>query len=114
LPLIGRIIGRSDDMLKIRGVMVYPSQIEDVIASHPQTVKEAWQIYVARSDRDLDRATVAVERSVHASSDAAEIAADVRAQLRARLGLNLDVEVHDEGRLPRYEAKAVRVIVRDS
>jgi phenylacetate-CoA ligase len=113
LPLIGRIIGRSDDMLKIRGVMVYPSQIEDVIASHPQTVKEAWQIYVARGDRELDRATVAVERRAHASSDGDEIAADLRAQLRARLGLNVDVEVHDEGRLPRYEAKAVRVVIRD-
>jgi phenylacetate-CoA ligase len=113
LPLIGRIIGRSDDMLKIRGVMVYPSQIEDVIASHPQTVKEAWQIYVARGGRDLDRATVAVERSAHAPSDADEIGADLQAQLRARLGLTLDVEVHDEGSLPRYEAKAVRVVIRE-
>ena len=52
-------------------------------------------------------------RRAHASSDGDEIAADLRAQLRARLGLNLDVEVHDEGRLPRYEAKAVRVIIRE-
>lgn len=43
---IGRIIGRTDDMLKVKGVIVFPSQIEDIIASTPGTVKEAWQIYV--------------------------------------------------------------------
>ena len=48
-PRIGRIIGRSDDMLKVRGVMVFPSQVENIVASVEGTVKEAWQIYVDRS-----------------------------------------------------------------
>jgi phenylacetate-CoA ligase len=92
--------------------LVYPSQVEDVIASHGHTVKEAWQIYVDRNDRVLDEATVAVER--RASSDAAheKIASDLTAQMHARLGIRFRVEVHDEGALPRYKAKAVRVIVR--
>jgi phenylacetate-CoA ligase len=112
LPLVGRILGRSDDMLKVRGVLVFPSQIEDVIAAHEQTVKEAWQVYVDKADRELDRAAVAVERRASSTVERSAIASELRAQLHARLGIRVDVEVHDEGALPRYEAKAVRVIVR--
>jgi phenylacetate-CoA ligase len=113
LPLVGRIIGRSDDMLKIRGVLVYPSQIEDVIASSGDTVKEAWQVYIDRGDRVLDRATIAVEKRAASTLTNAEVANALRTQMHARLGIGFEVEVHDEGALPRYEAKAVRVIVRE-
>jgi len=113
LPLIGRIIGRSDDMLKVRGVIVFPSQIEDVIASHAHTVREAWQVYVDRADRELDRATVAVERRSGAEIAHDDLARELSAMMRARLGIGLNVQVRDEGTLPRYEAKAVRVIVRE-
>jgi phenylacetate-CoA ligase len=113
LPLVGRIIGRSDDMLKVRGVLVYPSQIEDVIASSGDTVKEAWQVYIDRGDRVLDRATVAVEKRAASALTNAEVATALRTQMHARLGIRFEVDVHDEGALPRYEAKAVRVIVRE-
>jgi len=113
LPLIGRIIGRSDDMLKVRGVLVFPSQIEDVIAAHPHTVREAWQVYIDRGDRVLDRATVAVERRAGAGVSNDELERELSAQMHARLGIALDVQVNDEGTLPRYEAKAVRVIIRE-
>ena len=112
LPLVGRIIGRSDDMLKIRGVLVFPSQVEDVIASHPLTVREAWQIEVARGDRVLDEATVAVERRAGTPVSRDDLARELQGMFRARLGIRFDVEVHDEGALPRYEAKAVRVITK--
>jgi phenylacetate-CoA ligase len=112
LPLIGRIIGRSDDMLKVRGVMVFPSQVEDVIAAHEDTVKEAWQIYVDRHDRVLDEAVVAIERRSSARKTSDALAHDIERALEARLGIRMRVEVSEEGQLPRYEAKAVRVIVR--
>jgi len=112
-PLIGRIIGRSDDMLKIRGVMIFPSQVEDIIAAHDDTVKEAWQIYIDRQDRVLDEVVIAVERRNGAQRAHAEIAHDVGRALQSRLGIRVHVEVEDEGKLPRYEAKAVRVIVRE-
>jgi phenylacetate-CoA ligase len=111
--LIGRIIGRSDDMLKIRGVMVFPSQIEDVIAAHDDTVKEAWQIYIDRQDRVLDEAVVAIERRRDAEKDSGALADDIARAIAARLGIRVRVEVSEEGKLPRYEAKAVRVIVRE-
>jgi phenylacetate-CoA ligase len=112
LPLVGRIIGRSDDMLKIRGVMVFPSQIEDVIAANAHTVREAWQVEIDRRDGPLDEATVAVERRSSAALSDDDLARDLAAAMQARLGMRLVVRVQPEGTLPRYEAKAVRVIVR--
>jgi phenylacetate-CoA ligase len=112
LPLIGRIIGRSDDMLKVRGSMVFPSQIEDCIAALDATVNEAWQIYIDREDRILEEAVVAVERRKDATMSADDVRDTLERALRARLGIRFGVEVHPEGTLPRYEAKAVRVIVR--
>ena len=112
LPLIGRIIGRSDDMLKVRGSMVFPSQIEDCIASLDATVNEAWQIYIDREDRILEEVVVAVERRTDATQHADDVRDALERTIRARLGVRVSVEVHPEGALPRYEAKAVRVIVR--
>jgi len=114
LPRIGRIIGRSDDMLKVRGAMVFPSQVEDVIAALDGTVKEAWQIYVERTSGVLEGLTVAVERRHGARAGASEIQVALRDALQARLGIRCGVECHEEGTLPRYESKATRVLTRDA
>ncbi|MBC5811715.1 MAG: AMP-binding protein [Candidatus Eremiobacteraeota bacterium] len=111
-PLIGRIIGRTDDMLKVRGTMVFPSQVEDCIASLDATVNEAWQIYIDREDRVLDRMVVAVERRPDATMSGDDVRDALERTIRARLGIRVAIEVQPEGSLPRYEAKAVRVIVR--
>lgn len=110
LPLIGRLIGRSDDMLKVRGVIVFPSQVEDVIAATPGTVKEAWQIYVEKVDQTVQSMSVAIEAARGANRPPAEIAGAVAHTLGSRLGLKVPVECHAEGTLPRYEAKAQRVL----
>lgn len=112
MPLIGRIIGRSDDMLKVRGVIVFPSQVEDVIAQTPGTVKEAWQIYVDTAHGVHRSITVAVERQRRAQAAPAELVRTIERELKSRLGLRAEVECHEEGSLPRYEAKARRVLVR--
>lgn len=113
-PLVGRIIGRSDDMLKVRGVMVYPSQIEDVIAGIPGTIKEAWQIYIDQREGTMDQMEVAFERRNDAADSASELEAKLKHLLHGRLGLTCDIRCHPEGSLPRYEAKATRVIKRPS
>ena len=112
MPLVGRLIGRSDDMLKVRGVIVFPSQVEDVIAATPGTVKEAWQIYVEKIDQTVEAMTVAIEATRSANRPHAEIAGAVAHTLTSRLGLKVPVECHPEGTLPRYEAKAQRVLVK--
>lgn len=111
-PLVGRIIGRSDDMMKVRGVMVFPSQIEDVIAGQQGTVKEAWQVYIDSQEGSMDQIEVAFERARSASLSPSMLEEELKHQLRARLGLTCAVKCYDEGHLPRYEAKATRVIKR--
>ena len=109
---IGRIIGRSDDMIKFKGVIVFPSQIEDVIAGVPGVAKEAWQIYVDKDASILGKMTVAVEATGGQPRPAADIVFDIQREIKARLGMTIDVECHGEGALPRYEAKATRVLHR--
>lgn len=113
MPLIGRIIGRSDDMLKVRGVIVFPSQIEDVVAGTPGTVKDAWQIYVDAIDGSPKSITVAVECEAGYAGERPALAAAVARALSSRLGLTIPVECHPHGALPRYEAKARRVLLKE-
>ncbi len=113
MPTIGRIIGRSDDMLKVRGVIVFPSQIEDVIAGTPGTVKEAWQIYVDTTEGSPENMSVAIECERGFNSDPADLAEMVARTISSRLGLKVPVECHQEGTLPRYEAKAQRVTLKE-
>ncbi|MGR7997805.1 phenylacetate--CoA ligase family protein [Xanthobacter sp. ZOL 2024] len=109
---IGRIIGRTDDMIKFKGVIVFPSQIEDVIAGIPGLAKEAWQIYLDKEATTIGKMTVAVETAEGDTRSGAEAASDVRREIKARLGINVNVECHPQGVLPRYEAKATRVLHR--
>ena len=109
---IGRIIGRSDDMIKFKGNIVFPSQVEDVIAGVAGTVKEAWQIYIDKEATTIGSLTVAVEATSAAGRAADDIIADIRREITARMGMQIDIECHPEGTLPRYEAKATRVLHR--
>ncbi|GGC87279.1 phenylacetate--CoA ligase family protein [Chelatococcus reniformis] len=109
---ISRIIGRTDDMIKVKGVIVFPSQIEDIVAKTAGTVKEAWQIYVDKERSTIGTMRVAVEAEGQSGRPADAIAADVRREIRARLGISAEVECATEGTLPRYEAKATRVLHR--
>ena len=101
-------------MIKVRGVMVYPSQIEDVITGIEGTVKEAWQVYVEKKDAEgaLNEIEVAFERVAATPLTGEQLVAELRARLKERLGVSCRVVCHAEGSLPRYEAKAIRVIHR--
>lgn len=112
LPLIGRIIGRSDDMLKVRGVIVFPTQIEDIIANTEGTIKEAWQIVIDREDKILEEITVEMERAKGSNLPNEDLARRVQHAIHSRIGIRANVVCHDEGTLPRYEAKAIRVHVK--
>lgn len=109
---IGLIVGRSDDMLKVRGTIVFPSQIEDVVTSTPGTVKEAWHVTIDKADKLLEDATVEIE-TARSSGIAPDVLADTVAKsLASRLGIRIGVTCHEEGVLPRYDGKAVRVITK--
>lgn len=105
-PRIQRIKGRSDDMLIIGGVNVFPSQIEHVLMNIPD-LGDQYQIIV--SHKELDRLAVKVETSVDKVNDPA-LLKKVQGDLLAVLGISADVELVALGTLPRSEVgKAQRV-----
>jgi phenylacetate-CoA ligase len=107
---IKRITGRTDDMLIIRGVNVYPSQIEAVLVGLPRLAPH-YQIVVERRG-SLDHVTLEVEAAVGAleSPDAGTPIGDsVRHHVKSMVGITVDVTVKKPGEIPRSQGKAVRV-----
>lgn len=107
-----RIIGRSDDMLIIRGINVFPSQVESVILEMP----EFEPVYMLVIDRINNRDTLQVQVEVRKDYFSDELGAML--QLRKRLADNLksvlsisaDVRLMEPNSIPRSEGKSVRVI----
>jgi phenylacetate-CoA ligase len=101
--------GRSDDMLKIRGVNVFPSQIEEVILSFTE-LGPHYEIVVER-DGYLDKLTVKVELNVETDSfkELERIANAVKSKIRVVLGLDAKVTLVSPNTLQRFEGKAKRV-----
>jgi phenylacetate-CoA ligase len=105
-----RITGRNDDMLIIRGVNVYPSQIEAVLVGLPD-IAPHYQLVVSRRG-NMDELAVEVEAapSLHASADAyRRLAEQVRYQIKSLIGVTAEVTVKKPGDVPRSQGKAVRV-----
>lgn len=111
---ISRLIGRTDDMLKVKGVIVFPSQIEDIVAGTPGTVKEAWQIYIDKEAATISEMTVSVEAEPSTNRPGTQIVEDIKRTIQTRIGIQAHVECLSYGTLPRYEAKATRVLHRPS
>ena len=105
---IKRITGRNDDMLIIRGVNVYPSQIEAVLVGLPG-VAPHYQLVVERQG-SLDHLSVEVEAAPGLDAAAyAGIAASVRHHIKSMIGVSADIAVKAPGEVPRSQGKAVRV-----
>lgn len=111
---IARITGRSDDMLVIRGINIFPSQIEHVLLKIPE-VGNQFMVYVDRVNH-LDEMTVEVEINRDYFSgelaDLARIQKKVINELRDVLELRTTAKLVEPESLPRFEGKAKRVIDR--
>lgn len=109
---ISRITGRTDDMLIVNGVNVFPSQIEEVLMSIPD-VGTNYQIHLSRHE-GLDRLTVKVELySKLFTGDLSyleALKAKIKEKLRASITINSRVELNEPGSLPAFEGKAKRVV----
>jgi phenylacetate-CoA ligase len=103
---IQRIKGRSDDMLIVGGVNIFPSQVEHVLMNVPG-VGDQYQIVVSREE--LDHLAVKVETPKNKLNDQ-ELLKRVQTDLLATLGIRARVELVEEGVLPRSEGKARRVV----
>ena len=103
-----RITGRSDDMLIIRGVNVYPSQIEAVLLGRPMLAPH-YQLVVQRHGT-LDQVTIEVEAQPGVASESfPAIARDVAHHVKSMVGITTTVSVMRPGEIPRSQGKAVRV-----
>jgi len=101
--------GRSDDMLKIRGVNVFPSQIEEVILSFEE-LGPHYEIILER-DGYLDKMTIKVElaHSTDSFSVLENIRAAVKSKIKTVLGLDVKIMLESPNTLQRFEGKAKRV-----
>ncbi|HUK51066.1 MAG TPA: AMP-binding protein, partial [Terriglobales bacterium] len=103
---IRRIKGRSDDMLIIGGVNVFPSQVEHVLMNIAGLTD---QYQLVLSHEELDRMTVKAETKRERQHDP-KLVSDIQRDLLAVLGIRVQVELIEEGALPRSEGKARRVL----
>ena len=111
---IARLFGRSDDMLTVRGINVFPSQIEHVLKNIPE-VGDQFMVYIDRINH-LDEMTIDVEVNKHILSgelsDLARLQNKIGKALHETLSLRAAVQLVEPGSLPRFEGKAKRVVDR--
>jgi phenylacetate-CoA ligase len=107
---MGKIVGRSDDMLIIRGVNLFPTQIEEIVLAHGQ-LSGQYQLVVTR-EGNLDAVEVRCEvLPEHANADRAELAGWLRHRIKTLIGITTTVDVGAPDSLERtLVGKARRVV----
>ena len=109
---IGKITGRSDDMLILRGVNVFPSQIEELILKQPK-LSPHYLIELSR-DGHLDAMKVNVEMKPEfqfaSSAEKEYVAHDLQHHIKSYIGISARIEVVDIGGIERSIGKARRVV----
>ncbi len=96
--LDGGVLGRTDDMMIIRGVNVFPSAVEQILRSFPEVLEYRLRAFKVTQ---MDQLEIELE-------DRLEQPLRVAEELRLRLGLNVDVRCVTIGSLPRFEGKGQR------
>jgi phenylacetate-CoA ligase len=104
LALEGGILGRTDDMVCVRGVNIYPSAVEEILRAHGGVGEYQVQVDTAST---LPEITLKVE-PLPAALDAAALAREVEGALQVAFNLRIPVTVVATGSLPRFEMKAQR------
>ncbi len=105
-PRIDIISGRSDDMIKIKGVNVFPKQIEEVLEGFPELSSE-YQIRLSHLD---GKDTMRIYVETNGSVNFLEMADKIAAAVKSKIGFTPLVKIVEIGILPRSEKKTKRVI----
>ena len=104
-PRITQILGRSDDMVKVKGNIIFPSTIEDVIKTVPGTSSE-YRAKIEHVD-GKDQMTIYVE--VEGGTDRTEVSLGIQYVFKNKYNMTPKVEVVGIGELPRSEKKTKRI-----
>ncbi|MGD9080827.1 MAG: phenylacetate--CoA ligase family protein [Desulfobacterales bacterium] len=102
----GGVVGRADDITKVKGVLLAPSAIEEVVRSI-DGLGDEYEVIVEKAG-DTDQIKLKVEILPQAESQSALIENELIDQLRLKTNLRYDIEICGSGTLPRYEVKAKR------
>lgn len=105
---MGRLLGRADDMLIVRGVNLFPAQIEELVLE-TEGLAVHYLIELKRQGA-LDHLTVTVEAEAEIAAAAGAPAERLSLRIKERLGVSAEVVLKPTGSLPRFEGKARRVI----
>ncbi|MGC8936284.1 MAG: phenylacetate--CoA ligase family protein [Candidatus Methanomethylicaceae archaeon] len=109
---IKRILGRTDDMLKIRGICVFPSQVEEILMK-TEGVSPYYQLVVDREgvmDRLMVRVEVSEDFKTDRLTDLVNLQQKLEEELKDTLSIHAVVELVEPKKLPRSEGKAQRII----
>ncbi|MEE2825446.1 MAG: AMP-binding protein [Planctomycetota bacterium] len=98
--LEGGVLGRTDDMMIIRGVNIFPSSIEQILRSFPEIIEYRM---TARKQGAMDELVIEIEDRLAQPERVVD-------ELQVRLGLRVNVELVEVGTLPRFEAKGKRFV----
>ncbi|HUI40082.1 MAG TPA: phenylacetate--CoA ligase [Methanothrix sp.] len=108
-----RFLGRADDMLIVRGINVFPSQIEDVLVSMPE-IGNYFQVIVDRPKHGLDELTIQVEMRDEAFTgelaDLSRVQRRVENRLKSVLNVRSRIELLEKGSLPRTAGKSRKIV----
>ena len=105
-PRLDTIMGRTDDMMKIKGVNVFPSQIEEILHQFEECSSE-YQIRISHLD---GKDTMRIYVETNGSVDFADLAKRIAERVKSKIGFTPLVKVVELGLLPRSEKKTKRVI----
>lgn len=107
-PRHDRIIGRTDDMVKVKGVNIYPGQIDEVL----KNVEGVSSEYLATVDHQDGKDSISLAFEILNGVDTYDVEAEVKRQFKSRVGLSIIPIAGPIGSLPRSEKKSVRIIDR--
>lgn len=105
-PRLDTIMGRTDDMMKIKGVNVFPSQIEEILQNFHEVSSE-YQIRISHLE---GKDTMRIYVETNGTVDFAELSKRIAEKVKSVIGFTPIVKVVEEGVLPRSEKKTKRVI----
>lgn len=100
------ILGRTDDMVKVKGVNIYPGQVDDVL-KHVEGISSEYQIVLERED---GKDTLLLRFEQQPGFDGNNLEARVKKYFKTKVGLSINVQALSIGELPRSEKKTKRVI----
>jgi phenylacetate-CoA ligase len=103
---VGAFSGRSDDLINLRGIKMYPTQIEEAVRAVPG-VGDEFEVVIDENSDGLDVMTIRIEHDDH--SEEGGIAVRAAEEVRSRCEVRVDVDLLSPGTLPKTEFKANRV-----